>query len=214
MNQEPPIPARQWSAGDVNAIMSAEFVGQFLYGAMGTASHNTLPGTDNALMAASGIEADAQTFALTAQPSDSGAVIQMPLSGTTGSGRLTIAGLDSQGNSASETLSWDADAAVLYTRTSFSSVTGITIDSCQTLGGSLAVNGIRRFEHTITTGTTNPTFSIEKIGDPSAGAASKSFMHTGMVVQNITLDTPAAARDGVITVSSTWGGRSYGYLYC
>lgn len=206
VNQEPPIPARQWSAGDVNAIMTAEFLGQFLYGAMGSASHGTIPGTDNVLMAASGIEADGQTMTLTTDPSDGGAILQMPLSGTNGSGNLTVAGTDAFGNAASEIISWDADAAVMYTRTSFSAVTGITIDSVQTLGGSIAVNGIKHFEHTITAGTTNPTFSIEKVGDPSAGAASKSFMHTGMVLQNMTIDTPAAARDGVINVSSTWEG--------
>jgi hypothetical protein len=206
MNQEPPIPARKWSAGDINAIMTAEFLGQFLYGAMGSASHNTVPGTDNALMAASSIEADGQTFSLTTQPSDGGAVLQMPLSGTTGSGRLTVAGTDTEGNAASETISWDANGATLYTRTSFSAVTGITVDSVQTLGGSVAVNGIKEFQHTISTASVNPTFSIERLGDPSAGAASKSFMHTGMVIQSVTIDSPAAARDGVINVSSTWEG--------
>ena len=208
MNQEPPIPARKWSAGDVNAIMNAEFAGAFLYGAMGSASHNTVPSTDDVLMVASGIEADLQTFALTAQPSDGGAVLQMPVTGVTGSGTLTVAGTDAEGNAASETISWDAEAAsaVMYTRTSFSAVTGITIDSVQVLGGSLAVNGIQQFEHTFTAGTTNPTFSIERIGDPSAGAASKSFIHAGMVVQSLTIDTPAAARDGVINISSTWEG--------
>jgi len=125
-----------------------------------------------------------------------------------GSGTLQVCGLDSHGNAASENLSWDADAAVLYTRTSFSSVTGIQMVSAATIGGSIAVNGIKYFTHTITPGPSNPTFSIERLGDPSAGAASKSFMHPGMVLQNMTIDSPAATRDGVITVSSTWEGDS------
>lgn len=206
LNQQPPIPGRKWSAGDVNAIATAEFLGQWLFGVMGTASHNSTPGTQLVLMAASSIESDTQQFTLTSQPSDGGAVLQIPLSGTTGSGRLQVRGTDTEGNAASEVLSWDANAAVLYTRTSFSGVNSIAIQSVQTQGGSLAVNGIRSFTHTITAGPSNPTFSVERIGDPAAGAASKSFMHTGMVIQNLTIDAPAATRDGVITVSSTWEG--------
>ena len=206
MNQQPPVPGRKWSAGDANAILTAEFVGQWLYASLGGASHNTTPGTTPVLMAASAAEADTQQFTLTAQPSDGGAILQIPISGTMGSGTLRVAGTDAFGNSASETLSWDADAAVLYTRTSFSSVTGIDMISAATVGGSIAVNGIKYFTHTMTTATTNPTFSVERIGDPSAGAASKSFIHPGMVIQNMTIDSPAATRDGVITVSSTWEG--------
>ena len=208
MNQQPPVPGRKWSAGDANAIFTAEFVGQWLYGALGTASHNTTPGTVNVLLAASSMESDTQQVSLTSQPSDSGAILQIPILGTMGSGTLQVCGLDSFGNAASENLSWDADAAVLYTRTSFSSVTGIQMVSAATIGGSIAVNGIKYFTHTITPGPSNPTFSIERLGDPSAGAASKSFMHPGMVLQNMTIDSPAATRDGVITVSSTWEGDS------
>ena len=208
INQQPPIPGRKWSAGDATGIATAEYLGQFLYGAMGTASHGTAPGTDNVLLAASGIEADNQQYTLTAQPSDGGAVLQIPITGIGGSGRLQIRGTDVEGNAASEVLSWDAEApsAVMYSRTSFSGVDSILMQSSQSLGGSLAVNGIKFFTHTITAGPSNPTFSIERLGDPAAGAASKSFMHTGMVIQNLTLDAPAATRDGVITVSSTWEG--------
>lgn len=206
MNAQPPVPGRQWSAGDVNAFVTTEFIGQWLTGALGNASHNSVPSTTTVLMAASGIEADSQLFALTTQPTDSGAILQLDLTGTAGSGRLTTAGVDAAGNAASETISWDATPATLYTRTSFSSVTGITIDSVQTLGASLGVNGIRHFIHNINTATSCPTFSIERLNDPSAGAASKSFMHPGMVIQNVTIDTPAAVRDGVTTVSSTWEG--------
>lgn len=206
INQQPPVPGRQWADGDVNAMGTAEFIGQWLYGVMGAASHNTVPGTDSVLMAASGIEADGQQFALTTQPSDGGAVLQIPLSGTTGSGYLRIAGTDTEGNAASETISWDANSAVLYTRNSFSAVTGIDVDSIQTLGGSLAVNGIQRFEHTINTATSCPTFALERIGDPAAGATSRSFVHVGAVIQSVTIDSPAATRDGVIAVNSTWEG--------
>jgi hypothetical protein len=211
INQQPPIPGRKWSAGDANAIATAEYLGQWLFGAMGTASHTTTPGTDAVLMDASEIETDTQEFNLTTQPSDGGAIIQIALLGTGGSGSLQIRGTDSEGNSASEVLSWDAEApsAVLYSRTSFSGVDSILMKSLQLAdggGASLAVNGIQYFTHEITAGPSNPTFSIERLGDPAAGAASKSFMHTGMVLQTLTMDTPAAARDGIITISSTWEG--------
>lgn len=209
MNQMPPVPGRKWSAGDITAIATAEWLGQFLYGVLGSASHNTVPSTVPVLMATSAIEADGQTFTLTSQPSDGGAILQIPVDYTgltTASGRLTVAGTDSEGNAASEILSWDAGSPVLYTRTSFSAVTGITINSAQALGGSIAVNGIKNFIHDIVPASVNPTFSIERLGDPSAGAASKSFIHTGMGIQSMSIDSPAATRDGVITVSSTWEG--------
>jgi hypothetical protein len=208
MNQQAPVPGRKWSAGDINAVMTHEFIGQWVYGALGTASHNSVPGTDSALMAASSIEADTQQFALTSQPSDGGAVLQIIHTGISGSGRLRVAGNNTEGNAASETLSWEAEApsAVLYTRTSFSSVTGIDIQSAQVLGGSIAVNGFQHFVHTLSTGPSNPTFAVERLGDPSAGAASKSFIHPSMAIQTLTIDSPAAVRDGIISISSTWEG--------
>lgn len=206
MNQQAPVQGRKWSAGDANAVLTHEFIGQWLYGALGAASHNAVPSTVSALMATSPIEADGVTFALTAQPSDSGATLQIATSGTNGSGNLTVAGTNAEGNAASENISWDADGATMYTRTSFSAVTGITINSVATIGGSIAVNGVKHWVHTIWAAASNPTFSIERIGDPSAGAASKSFLHTGMVIQNLGMDTPAAVRDGIVTVSSTWEG--------
>lgn len=213
VNQMPPIPGRKWSSGDINAIATAEYMGVWLYGVMGSASHNTIPSTQLALLAASKIESDGVTLALTSQPSDGGAILQIPIDYTAltaGSGRLTIAGTDSAGNAASETIGWDTAQAgaspTLYTRTSFSAVTGITIDSIQVLGGSISVNGIKEFRHEIRAGSINPTFSVERIGDPSAGAASKSFIHTGMGIQNMGFDSPAATRDGVISISSTWEG--------
>lgn len=209
INQMPPIPGRKWSSGDVNGMATAEWLGLWTYAVMGSASHNTVPSTTLVLMAASGIEADGQDFTLTSQPSDGGAILQIPVDYTgvtTASGRLTVKGTDSAGNAASETLSWDAGSPVLYTRTSFSAVTTITVNSAQSLGGSIAVNGVKEFQHIISAGSDNPTFSIERIGDPSAGAASKSFIHTGAGLQTMGIDTPAATRDGVISVTSTWEG--------
>jgi hypothetical protein len=187
MNQQPPVPGRKWSAGDVNAVASTEFVGQWLFGALGAASHNTVPSTDNVLMAASELDSDTAELTLTTQPSDGGAVLQIPILGTPGSGTLEIRGTNTEGNAASETISWDSEApsAVLYSRTSFSAVDSIAIQSLAVqAGASIQVNGIKNFEHTLFTATSNPTFAIERLGDPAAGAASQSFMHPGMVLQN------------------------------
>ena len=90
INQQPPIPGRKWSAGDANAIATAEYLGQWLFGAMGTASHTTTPGTDNVLMAASEIDSDTQQMSLETQPSDGGAILQIILGGTGGSGGASL----------------------------------------------------------------------------------------------------------------------------
>ena len=208
MNQQPPVHGRRWSDGGFSVVVTSEFLGHILFAAMGAGSHNAVPGTTLALLAASGIESGTQQFALTAQPSNSGAKIQMPLTGTGGSGRLTVAGVNAEGNAASETISFDAIPTTLYTRTSFSSITGIQMNAMQTDAdaASIAANGIQYFEHTFTVADTNPTFSIERVGDPSAGATSKSFMHTGMVITDITMNTPAEQRDGIVTIESNWEG--------
>lgn len=206
MNQLAPVPGRKWSDGDLNTVVTSEFLGLMWYAALGGASHNTVPSTASALLAASPIQSDGQTRTLTTQPTDSGALLQIKLTGTTGSGNLTVAGVTSEGLAASEVISFDA-SGTLYTRNSFSSVTGITINSVQTLGGSIGVNGIKYFEHTFFPATSNPTFSIEKHGDPAAGATSKSQIYLGMVMQTLGMSFPAATRDGVIEVSTTWEGN-------
>lgn len=208
MNNQPPVQGRRWGDGGFNVVVTSEFVGHLLFAALGAASHNTVPSTVSTLMASSSIEADGQQFTLTAQPSDSGARIQINLEGVAGSGNLTIAGTNSENIAASETISFDAVPTTLYSRTSFSAITGIDLNSIETASAaaSVAVNGISYFEHTFTPATTNPTFSIERIGDPAAGAASKSFIHVGMVMQDMTMNNPAEARDGVISVEGNWEG--------
>ncbi len=206
MNAQPPVQGRRWSDGGFSVVVTSEFLGHILYAATGAASSNATPGTDVTLMAASALE-DGVTHSLTTQPSDGGAKLQLRLTGSGGSGRLTIAGVSAEGKATSETISFDSTATTLYTRTSFSSVTGITVNAVQTSGGgSVAINGIQYWTHTFTMASTNPTFSIERIGDPSAGAASKSFMYVGMVLTDLTMNAPAEARDGIITIESNWEG--------
>ncbi len=210
MNTQPPVQGRRWGDGGFTTVVTSEFLGHLLYGALGAASHNTVPGATvgSALMASSGVEADTQQFALEHQPSGGGARLQINLLGTGGSGGLRIAGNDPDGTATSETITFDQFPTSLYTRTSFSSVTGIDMLSFETASaaGSISVNGISYWEHTFTAATTNPTFSIERLGDPAAGATSKSFMHVGMVVTDLTMNNPAEARDGVITVEGNWEG--------
>ena len=209
MNTQPPIRGRTWSEGGFSLVVTSENLGHIIYGSLGTASHNTVPSTDIALLAASAPEAAGNTFALTTQPSDGGARLQLVMTGNNGSGRLTVAGTDAENQATSETISFDLGPTTMYTRTSFSAVDGITFDAFQTDAGgaSLAVNGVSYWEHTFTVNeTADPTFSIERIGDPTAGAASKSNMHVGMVLRSFTLDSPAEARDGIITIETDWEG--------
>jgi hypothetical protein len=208
LNQQPPVQGRRWSSGGFSVVATSEFLGHLLYASMGTASTNTVPSTDVVLLSLSPIEAPNTTHALETQPSDSGAKLQITVSGTNGSAALTVAGVDSEGNNASETISYDAGNTTLWTRTSFSSVTGIThgAQATDAGGASIQVNGIKYFEHDFTVASINPTFSIEKVGDPSAGAASISFMYVGMVLTDMTMNNPAEQRDGVINIEGNWEG--------
>jgi hypothetical protein len=202
MNNRAPVVGRKWSDGTFNFPVTSDFLGTVLYGLMGSASANSVPSTTFALLADYGIGANtSKVVDFTAQPSDGGAVIRVYVAGTSVGGSITFQGIDAQGNGASETLSWTSGGS-LYTRTSFSSLgaSGTTMFSNNT--ASVSLHGFKYFDYNFTLNNTSaPTLSIERYGDPTAGAASKSRMHTGMVIQNLTLNTPAAQTDGLVTGS-------------
>lgn len=202
MNNRSPVVGRKWSDGTFNFPVTSDFLGTVLYGLMGSASANSVPSTTFALLADYGIAANTSKFVdFTSQPSDGGAVIRVYVAGTSAGGSITFQGIDAQGNGASETLSWTSGGS-LYTRTSFSSLgaSGTTMFSNNT--ASVSLHGYKYFNYDFTLNNTSaPTLSIERYGDPTAGASSKSRMHTGMVVQDFTLNTPAAQTDGLVTGS-------------
>lgn len=207
MNQQQPVAGRQWSGGDFSANVTADFIGQLLHAAMGAASHNAVPSTDHELLTDEPLAEGSKSLVLTAQPSDGGAILEFIVTGTSNGGTIAVSGIDAHGNGASETLTF-ASAGSLYTRTSFSAVgaSSITVNSPSPNDGSISIRGYQYFEHIFSASDNNPTYAIERVGDPTAGAASRSHMHLGMVLQSLTFNTPAAARDGVFTVDSTWEG--------
>lgn len=202
MNNRAPVVGRKWSDGSFNFPVTADFLGTVIYGLMGSASAQSTPSTTFDLVNDFGVGGGtSQVIDLTNQPSDGGAIIRVWVSGTSTAGSITFQGTDAHGNGASETLSWTSGGS-LYTRTSFSSLgaSGTTVYSGN--DASLTLQGFKYFTyHFSLNNTSAPTLSIERYGDPTAGATSISRMHTGMVVQNFTLNTPAAQRDGLVTGS-------------
>ncbi len=202
MNNRPPVVGRKWSDGSFNFPVTSDFLGSILYGLMGSASANSVPSTTFDLVNDLGVGGGtSKVIDFTNQPSDGGAVIRVWVSGTSTAGSITFRGLDAHGNGASETISWTSGGS-LYTRTSFSSLgaSGTTVYSGNS--ASLTLQGFKYFNYNFSLNNTSaPTLAIERYGDPTAGAASISRMHTGMVVQNFTLNTPAAQRDGLVTGS-------------
>lgn len=208
MNNRSPVVGRKWSDGSFNFPVTADSLGAILYGLMGSASANSVPSTTFDLVNEFGVGGGtSKSIDFTNQPSDGGAIIRVFVAGTSTAGSITFRGIDAQGNGASEILSWTSGGS-LYTRTSFSSLgaSGTTVFSGN--DASLTLQGFKYFNYLFSLNNTSaPTLSVERYGDPTAGAASISRMHTGMVVQNFTLNTPAAQRDGLVTSSAQLEGN-------
>ena len=208
MNNRAPVVGRKWSDGTFDFAMTSDFLGALLYGLMGSASANSVASTDFDLLNDEPVAAETEEqLVLATQPSDGGALLRIWVSGTSVGGSISIQGIDAHGNGASETLNW-ASAGSLYTRTSFSSIapSGITVHSFN--DAEITIQGHQYYDYVFTLNNTSaPTLSIERHGDPTAGATSIARIHTGMVTQSLTINTPAAQRDGLVTGSVQFEGN-------
>jgi hypothetical protein len=206
LNQQPPVVGRKWSEGDLDVNVVADNLGLFLLGAMGSLSSNAVPSTTATLVATEALNAASKSLVLTDQPSDGGAILRFLVSGTSGGGTISVSGIDAYGNGASEQISFSS-AGSFFTRTSFSSIaaSGIQITS-QNLNGSVNISGYKYFEHTFSASNQDATFSIEKLGMAEAGAASRSFIYPGMVLRELTINTPAETPDGTVQLNASFEG--------
>jgi hypothetical protein len=209
INNRTPVVGRRWSDGSFNFPLTSDFLGTILYGLMGSGSANSVPSTTFDLISDQAVGGGAveEAFSLTSQPSDGGAVLRIVVSGTSAPGQIALRGTDSHGNAAHEIISF-ASGGSLYTRTSFSAISTLGLSVISNNPTSVTVQGFKYFDYNFSLNNASaPTLSVERYGDPTAGAASKTRMHTGMVVQNLTLNTPAAQPDGLVTGSTQLEGN-------
>lgn len=207
MNQQPPVVGRKWSEGDVSFQIVEDILPLLLYGVMGGLSSNSVPSTDASLVENFALSGDLAVD-LTSQPSDGGAILLFNITSTSTGGDITIQGIDAAGNGASETITY-ASAGQYWSRKSWSAIGPSSINitnSNASQAGSLTILGFKYFEHTISASETNPTISMERVGTPSTGAASKSFFHPGMVVMSVGFNVPADSRDGVMSMDASFEG--------
>jgi hypothetical protein len=210
MNQQPPVVGRKWTEGEFTANVVADVLGLFLHAAMGGLSSNGVRSAASVLLTAEALNSASKSLVLVNQPSDSGAVLQILISGTSLGGTISLSGIDAYGNGASETITYTS-AGSFYTRTSFSSIAASNLHiTSQNLNGSVTINGYKYWEHTFSASDQNPTYSIEKLGDPTAGAASRSFVYPAMVLRELTLNTPADTPDGIFQANTSWEGDPSG----
>lgn len=210
INNRAPVVGRRWSDGNFGFPVTQDFIGALLYGALGTLSGNEVPSTDATLASGTPLmDNTACVVDLSSQPSDGGAILRFRITSGSdamdGVGTISISGIDADGQGASEVISF-ASAGSFYSRNSYSAIGPSSITITAPGDGVAETTGVKFWETTLTTGPSNPTFSIERQGDPTAGATSKSYMYTSMVVQELTLNTPAAQRDGLFTGNVTFEG--------
>lgn len=203
-----PVVGRRWSDGDFSFEATSDFLPLLAYGALGSISSTDTASTDYLLKVEEPIPADSQEAqVLTTQPSDGGAILRFSVNETSVGGWISLSGIDADGNGASETLTFSS-AGSMYTRTSFSSISASGIIIFSNNAATVDIHGYKYFEHIVSVhATSNPTFSIQRHGDPTAGATSKMRLLTGMVATEFGLDSPASTEDGLITGSVGWEGN-------
>lgn len=213
VNQQVPVVGRKWTEGDFAAPVVADFLGPLLYAAMGATSGNMTPTTTNAsLLNNESLNSNPKSLVLVNQPSDSGAILRFDIKGDNKpAGTVSICGIDSYGNGASELISF-ASPGLVYSRTSWSSIAASGIAISGVSAGSVTIYGIQKFTHTFTSASVGPTLSFERIGNPTAGDASgnKNFIDPAMALKELTLENDSEAVDGIFKVSATFEGDPTG----
>src|SRR3990167_3820524 len=119
INQQPPVQGRTWSDGGFSAPVIPDFLGVLLYAAMGAASTDMIPqaSAPQLLRANEPLNADPKALVLNNQPESGGKILQIQLSGGIPAGTISISGIDSYGNGASEQISFgSAQSVIAYTR--------------------------------------------------------------------------------------------------
>ena len=205
-NQQVPVVGRKWSEGGLAAPVLSDFLGALLLGALGGVSTNMIPSTAPSLMAANPVKTNPKSFVLGTQPDAGGNILRFELSLQGVAGTVSISGINSDGFGASELISF-ASTGLFYSRTSWSSIGASGIAVSGMTDGSISIFGIKRFEHLFFTASSAPTFSIERIATPVAGGpASRSKMHVGMIMKQLTLNTPADDDAGIFNCSTEFEG--------
>ena len=215
INQQPPVQGRTWSEGGFSAPVIPDFLGVLLYAAMGGASTDMIPqaSAPQLLRANEPLNANPKALVLNNQPESGGKILQFQLSGGIAAGTISISGIDSYGNGASEQISFgSAQSVVAYSRTAWSSIaaSGVSISGAST--GVVSISAIKHWLHTFTVNSSAPTLAFERINNPTAGEASANLalMHTGMVLKSLTLTADSESVDGIFSVSADFEGEPTG----
>ena len=210
INQQPPVVGRRWSEAEMSAPVVADYIGALLYAAMGAASTDMIPHTTTSLLNNSIIETNPRSYSLTNQPEEGGAIFRMELKGGASNGDVSISGIDVYGNGASEIIHFGSGNTTIYSRTSFSSIGANGVAVSGVTSGSITVTAIKRFVHTFTNASSSPHLSIEKMGDPQAGNASRAFIYVGQLLRELTIENNAGAEDGVMMMNFSTVGEPTG----
>ena len=208
INQQQPVVGRKWSEGDISAPVVSDFLGMLCYGAMGSTSSDMTPHITPSLLANEPIQTNPKSLVLAAQPEEGGAILRFDLKGDVNAGDVSVCGIDVYGNGASEIISF-ASAGTVYSRTSFSAIGASSLALSGISAGSVTVFAVKKYTHLFTSCSSAPTFSIERIGDPTAGqtSANLAFRYVGLLLQTLSLKNNAETADGIFNVSATFQGE-------
>ena len=211
INQQEPVVGRQWSEGGFNGAVVPDMFAALMYGALGGISSNMVPSGAPSLLVAEPINTDSKALVLAVQPSSGGNYLRMEVLSTGGvpsavTGAVTVCGIDSMGNGASETLSVRT-AGLYYFRTAFSAIGASSIRASGLSGASLTFYGVRHYIHTFTTASSAPTFTFERRGNPTAGnATSVANTHVGATVAELNLTNNGVEPDGILMAEAQFQG--------
>lgn len=201
-----PVTGRQWSGGGFAVDWTMDLLPLIAYANLGGLSSNMVPSSDFDLLNEEPIPAGAsKSLVLATQPSDGGAILRFWVSGTSVGGWISIQGITADGVGASEVISFTS-AGSLYSRLSLSAIGASSITMWSDNDATLDIQGIKYWEHIVSTASYNPTLSIQSLGDPTAGAASRMRLFPGMVSTDFAFNAPADQDDGLLTGEANFMG--------
>ena len=200
-----PVVGRRWSEGVLTAPFSLE-LGELLFvGLLGNAQLAQTITAQTSLLENEPINTAPKNFVLAAQPTV-GQRLRFEIKGTGNPGTLGVSGIDVYGNAVSELISFPS-GGLFYSRNSYRTVGDSSLAVSGITNGTLTAIGFGRFNHTISGIALPVTLSIEQAGTPDTGSAASAFIHTGVIVEELTLHNDAEAPDGLLTITAQLEGR-------
>ena len=204
-----PVPGNRKVQGDITGLLFPDALGMLLDLTFGTVVSTQTADAGNPL----GTSADLSTGSITVTNPTTSAFLQFVITSAAGTNpSLTVAGVDANGDTVSETISvtLSGGAATVYTRHSYDTLSGGTVTATNFTSGSCTVNGFTKVDHVYSLNDDPASATICDLGDPGRGSGEAGFF-AGCMAEKLSIDFDASTEQSPATFSLSVVGQ-YGTM--